>query len=103
LLEAMAQGTPVVAIAELGTASILIEGQGASIATENVAEFADKVHGLLTQPKLRNTLGKAGKAYALNQWSANAKAQQMVIFYQDIITSCTAKPATRNLKVHTQT
>jgi 1,2-diacylglycerol 3-alpha-glucosyltransferase len=103
LLEAMAQGTPVVAIAELGTASILIEGQGASIATENVAEFADKVHGLLTQPKLRNTLGKAGKAYALNQWSANAKAQQMVSFYQDIITSSTAKPATRNLKVHTQT
>ena len=46
LLEAMAQGTPVVAIAELGTASILTEGEGAMIATDNASEFAQKAHRL---------------------------------------------------------
>ena len=41
LLEAMAQGTPVVAIAELGTASILVEGKGALIAPDNTLQFSD--------------------------------------------------------------
>jgi 1,2-diacylglycerol 3-alpha-glucosyltransferase len=87
LLEAMAQGTPVVAIAELGTASILIEGQGAKIATENAPEFADKIHGLLLQPQERKALGQAGKSYATSQWSASAKAEHMVNFYQELIAS----------------
>jgi 1,2-diacylglycerol 3-alpha-glucosyltransferase len=87
LLEAMAQGTPVVAIAELGTASILIEGQGAKIATENALAFADKIHGLLLQPKERKALGLAGKAYAQNLWSASAKAEKMVGFYQRLVAS----------------
>ena len=85
LLEAMAQGTPVVAIAELGTASILIEGHGAKIATENAPEFADKIHSLLLQPKARKALGEAGQQYAITQWSASAKAEHMVNFYQDLI------------------
>ena len=61
LLEAMAQGTPVVAIAELGTASILVEGQGAMIAVEDEAEFAHKVHALLANPVHREHLGAACK------------------------------------------
>jgi 1,2-diacylglycerol 3-alpha-glucosyltransferase len=85
LLEAMAQGTPVVAIAELGTASILIEGQGALIATEDAETFADKVHRLLSHPEERKALGQAGKAYASSQWSASAKADHMVTFYQALV------------------
>ena len=56
LLEAMAQGTPVVAIAELGTASILVEGQGALISTENESEFVQKVHGLLISQQRRKQI-----------------------------------------------
>ena len=81
LLEAMAQGTPVVAIAELGTASILVEGQGALIAQENTLEFAEKVHQLLIYPEQRGELGERAKAYTLSKWTAKIQAERMLKFY----------------------
>jgi glycosyltransferase involved in cell wall biosynthesis len=85
LLEAMAQGTPVVAIAELGTASILIEGQGAMIAAENKSEFAQKVHHLLTNHMQRKELGECARAYAHSKWSAATQTERMVKFYDALI------------------
>ena len=87
LLEAMAQGTPVVAIAELGTASILIEGQGALISTENESEFVQKVHSLLINPQRRNEIGQAGRDYALNKWSAHVQAERMIKFYSSVLSA----------------
>lgn len=87
LLEAMAQGTPVVAIAELGTASILVEGKGALIATENTLEFAQKVLQLLIYPEQRFELGKLASAYALEKWTAKLQAERMVKFYGQLLNS----------------
>jgi 1,2-diacylglycerol 3-alpha-glucosyltransferase len=84
LLEAMAQGTPVVAIAELGTASILIEGQGALIAPDNIEGFAEKVHHLLQHPQDRYELGKAALKYASENWTAKLQAERMLHFYHHI-------------------
>ncbi len=91
LLEAMAQGTPVVAIAELGTASILIEGQGALIATENTLEFAEKVLQLLIYPEQRFELGKLAKEYALDKWTAKLQAERMIKFYGQLVQSHTVE------------
>lgn len=85
LLEAMAQGTPVVAIAELGTASILIEGKGALIAADNIEGFADKVHYLLKYPEDRYELGQAALMYATENWTAKLQAERMLHFYHHII------------------
>lgn len=85
LLEAMAQGTPVVAIAELGTASILIEGMGALIAPDNVEGFADRVHELLLHPEERYELGKSALGYASENWTAKLQAERMLHFYHHII------------------
>ena len=85
LLEAMAQGTPVVAIAELGTASILIEGEGAVIAPEDTQVFMQKVRSLLLNPAHRRQLGQRGRAYAQSKWSALRQAERMVTFYADLI------------------
>jgi glycosyltransferase involved in cell wall biosynthesis len=85
LLEAMAQGTPVVAIAELGTASILIEGKGALIAPDDTMLFSEKVHQLLTYPEHRFELGKRAKAYALGSWTAKRQAERMIKFYEQLI------------------
>jgi 1,2-diacylglycerol 3-alpha-glucosyltransferase len=82
ILEAMAQETPVVAIAELGTKSLLIEGQGALIAEEDVFDFANKVARLLDNREVRNQLGKAGLAYVQNQWTDYAQAVKLVSLYQ---------------------
>ena len=81
LLEAMAQATPAVAIAELGTASILVEGQGATIAVEDEAEFAHKVHALLENPVHRKHLGERAREYAHSKWSAVKQAERMLAFY----------------------
>ncbi len=98
LLEAMAQATPVVAIAELGTASILIEGKGALIAPDDTAKFADRVHQLLLNPEHRFELGKRAKSYALEKWTATLQAQRMVKFYEEIILN--PSPSQPYLKPH---
>ena len=85
LLEAMAQGTPVVAIAELGTASILIEGKGALIANDNTLDFAEKVYQLLAYPEQRLELGRSAKIYALEKWTAKFQAERMICFYNTLI------------------
>ena len=84
LLEAMAQATPVVAIAELGTASILVEGQGAMIAVEDEIDFAHKVHALLANPVHRQHLGERAREYAYSKWSAATQAERMLAFYMAI-------------------
>lgn len=84
LLEAMAQGTPVVAIAELGTASILVEGQGALIAADDTAQFAEKVYQLLLNPEERFELGRRAKAYVLAQWTAKLQVERMLNFYSQL-------------------
>jgi glycosyltransferase involved in cell wall biosynthesis len=84
LLEAMAQATPVVAIAELGTASILIEGKGALIAPDDTTKFAERVHQLLHNPEHRFELGKQAKKYAADKWTAKLQAQRMIKFYEEV-------------------
>jgi 1,2-diacylglycerol 3-alpha-glucosyltransferase len=85
LLEAMAQGTPVVAIAELGTASILVNGEGALIAPDNINRFAEKVKHLLMYPEERFELGVRARSYVLAKWTASTQAERMVQFYADIM------------------
>ncbi|NOU26060.1 MAG: glycosyltransferase [Methylotenera sp.] len=85
ILEAMAQGTPVVAIAELGTASILIEGKGALIAADNTERFSERVHQLLLNPEHRFELGLQAKAYVLEKWTAKLQAEQMIKFYTKLM------------------
>ena len=85
LIEAMAQGTPVVAIAELGTKSILIEGEGALIAPEDEVIFAERVNSLLIDRKALNALGRKARAYVEANWTARVQAERLVQFYGNII------------------
>lgn len=84
LLEAMAQGIPVVSTAELGTRDVLKEGQGVWIAQEELTDFAEKIITMLAKNEERNALGKVGREYALS-WSASKQAQRLISFYQQII------------------
>lgn len=85
LLEAMAQGTPVVAVAELGTKSILLEGQGAHIAPLDEEKFAERVSTLLQHDDTRNRLGRAGLKYVQSHWTDEVQAKKLVQFYQTVI------------------
>jgi glycosyltransferase involved in cell wall biosynthesis len=85
LLEAMAQGTAVVALAELGTKSILIEGEGVLIAKDDTHDFADKVSVLLSDATKRQMIGERGRQYAQEKWGAGVLAKKVAKFYKSTI------------------
>lgn len=80
LLEAMALGTPVVSTAVMGTAEVLKNGQGCSLAKEELNDFSTKIVDLLKDEQRRNELSVTGKSYA-KQWAAPAMAHKMAAFY----------------------
>jgi glycosyltransferase involved in cell wall biosynthesis len=86
LLEAMAQGVPVVSIAEMGTKDVLKDGEGVLIAREEIGDFSAKVTGLLRDKVARQKLGDTGRSYA-HGWSASSQAERMTAFYQTMIAS----------------
>lgn len=84
LLEAMAQGVPVVALAEMGTKDVLKHGEGVLVAENNIEDFSAKVSFLLKNSLAATRLGDRGKAYA-KSWSASLLAEQLAEFYLDVI------------------
>ena len=83
LLEAMAQGAPVVSTAELGTRSILKPGCGALIVQENKDEFAAAVVRVLQDKALQQDLGDRGRVYA-KTWSSASMARRLADLYDSI-------------------
>jgi glycosyltransferase involved in cell wall biosynthesis len=91
LLEAMAQGVPLVSTAELGTRDVLQDGVGVWIAQEELTDFSGKVVKMLGNAKLRNDLGNRGRDYA-HEWSASQQAARMLHFYASVIDKSAKSP-----------
>jgi glycosyltransferase involved in cell wall biosynthesis len=83
LLEAMAQGCPVVALAEMGTVDILGPGRGCLVAPDDPRAFAQALQRLLGQPDLRASLSAQAREYA-REWSGHALAGGMARLYQSL-------------------
>jgi glycosyltransferase involved in cell wall biosynthesis len=83
LLEAMAQGTPVVSTAELGTRSILTEGCGAFVVPEDEEAFAAAATTAISldknDPRRRQLLAHAGS------WASLAMARRLLAFYEKVL------------------
>lgn len=84
LLEAMAQGVPVVALAEMGTKDVLKHGEGVLIAENDIEDFSAKVMHLLQDNSAATQLGDLGRVYA-GTWSASTLAERMADFYLEVI------------------
>jgi 1,2-diacylglycerol 3-alpha-glucosyltransferase len=82
LLEAMAQGTPVVSTAELGTRSILLPGSGALVVPEERDAFAAAVVRVLSDARLRRELSERGRTYARG-WSSATMAARLAQLYRE--------------------
>ena len=87
LLEAMAQGTPVVALSVLGTRAILEAGKGALVAEDSIDDFAHKVECILQMPVLHRRLSEEARTYAAS-WSARAFAIRAASLYEQTINNC---------------
>jgi glycosyltransferase involved in cell wall biosynthesis len=91
LLEAMAAGLPVVALAEMGTVDILGAGRGAVVPEDNPYAFALAVADVLRDPARRHALSADARVYAAD-WSETALAGRMAELYRDIIRVHTRRP-----------
>lgn len=81
LLEAMATGLPVVALAAMGTRDILAPGRGCLTPADDAAEFAAAVVRLLRDPALRSRLSHEARGYAL-EWSDDRLAANLAELYR---------------------
>jgi 1,2-diacylglycerol 3-alpha-glucosyltransferase len=86
LLEALAAGTPVLALAEMGTTEILAPGEGTVTSPADPAAFAALMAELLGDRRRLAALAAAAPAHAA-RWSDQALAGRLAHLYKDILAS----------------
>jgi 1,2-diacylglycerol 3-alpha-glucosyltransferase len=84
LLEAMAQGVPVVATPRMGTVDILAPLRGCRHAPLTTGGFAATVDKLLADRQALRALGAEAQEYAL-QWASTRMAQRLAQLYQSLL------------------
>ena len=82
LLEAMAVGLPVVALAHMGTVDILAPRQGCRVPEETPEALAAAVLDVLSEPALAARLGREARALA-GDWSDASMARRLADLYRD--------------------
>ncbi len=88
ILEAMAEGLPVVATAVGGTPEFLSDGKnGLLVQPDQVSELADRISQLLDNPLLRGQFGSSGYELVRERCSAEAIAARYESIYNSIIPS----------------
>ncbi len=83
LLEAMAMGLPVVALAAMGTTDILARGRGCLTPADDVADFAAALCRLLDDGQLRARLSAEARDYAA-EWSDQRMAGRLAELYRSL-------------------
>ena len=86
LLEAMAAGAPVIALAEMGTRDILGPGRGAFVPPDNPQAFGSVLGHVLGRPDGWRHLREEAPVYA-REWSDAAMARRMVDLYRGLTAS----------------
>ncbi len=83
LLEAMAAGLPVIALAEMGTIDILAPGRGAFSPPAEPAAFGDMLGHFMKHPAAWQHLQAEAPLYA-REWSDAAMAERLARFYREL-------------------
>ncbi|MDP1606606.1 MAG: glycosyltransferase [Rhodocyclaceae bacterium] len=86
LLEAMAAGLPVFALAAMGTRDILDAQRGAVIAPDDPVAFGNGLATLIGNRYQLDTLSAEARDYAL-EWAAPLRARQLAGLYRALVTS----------------
>ena len=86
LIEAMAQGTPVVSTAVMGTVDVLSGAGGAVVVPEETTAFAAAVAGVLRDPQRREELSHRAREDAV-RWSSRLMAERLARLYEGVIES----------------
>ncbi len=86
LLEAMAAGTPVVALAEMGTTDILASARSAIAPPNDPAAFGAQLAELFAQPERLEQLRQHARSDA-SAWSDTAMAGRLAALYRSLLAS----------------
>ena len=89
LLEALAQGTPVVSTIHMGTKDVLEHAQGARIASEEIEHFSQAAIALLQDKQARLQLSQAAQNDAA-RWSSKEMAERLLKLYRHVIDAAAA-------------
>ena len=81
LLEAMATGLPVVALAAMGTRDIVLPEQGARAAPDDPAGFAEVLLAVLDNTALRERMASEARAFSQG-WRADELARRLAARYR---------------------
>ena len=84
LLEAMAQGTPVVSNAEMGTRDVLVADRGACILPLEENAFAAAIAQVIGDRGLRAHMSEAAREHARG-WSSRTMAERLSVHYQELV------------------
>ena len=84
VLEAMAQGKPVVATAVGGTPELVVDGEtGLLVPPGDAGALADALEEILRDPELARRLGEAGRRRVLQSFSLSAMTGRVLGLYGD--------------------
>ncbi len=84
LIEAMASGLPVVALAAMGTCDLLESRRGALVPADDVEAFGTAMAHLANHYKQRQRLGSEARQLA-TEWSDRAMTARLAAFYRHIV------------------
>ncbi|TRZ99717.1 MAG: glycosyltransferase family 4 protein [Rhodocyclaceae bacterium] len=84
LLEAMAIGLPVLAIAALGAAEIVLPHRGAVAAADTPEAFAAQLVTLLDRPAQLAVMADEAAAFA-REWNAAAQGARLAALYREVV------------------
>lgn len=88
VLEALAAGLPVVAVAKEGVADVLKNGVGCLLIDDVQLEpFVDRLLKILENPGLSMKMSKDGMNYVLEHWSMNTMAHRLDEIYKEVLKS----------------
>jgi glycosyltransferase involved in cell wall biosynthesis len=99
LLEAMAQGKPVVASAVGGTPELVVDGEtGVLVPPGDVDALVDALASVLGDPERARRLGEAGRARVREKFSADAAAEKILDLYESATRVRRSARADRNTR-----
>jgi glycosyltransferase involved in cell wall biosynthesis len=101
-LEAMACGTPVVAVAEGGVRESVVHGVTGLLTERDCHQFAGAVGHLLSDPDLRHLYGRQAREHVLRHWSWDAAVERVETHLRNATSGAVGDSVLQRLSVYGQ-
>jgi glycosyltransferase involved in cell wall biosynthesis len=82
-VEAMASGTPVVAVREAGPAETVVDGVTGFLRERNAPQLAEAVLRVLDDSVLREQMGRAAREHCVQNWTWDRAVEQLQVLLSE--------------------